>query len=161
MAVDRSIIDEYERGGQKLAQAIAGLSRQDLIAVPPADADVGKWSIQQVVIHTADSDLISADRMKRIVAEDNPTLIGYDETKFAAGLFYDEQSAEDAVRLVELNRRQFARVLRKLPEAAFARKGSHNERGVLTLEQYLRGTVTHIEHHLKFIRAKRKLMGKE
>src|SRR5947207_3326719 len=98
MAFDRSLIDEYEGGGEQLALAIRGLTREDLLALPAPDApkEVGKWSIQQVVLHLMDSDLIAADRMKRVIAEDNPTLIGFDETRFAQNLFYEEQSAEDA-----------------------------------------------------------------
>ena len=90
--MERSLlIEHYEGGGERLALSIRGLTREDLLCVPPADAKVGLWSIQQVVIHTMDSDLVSADRLKRMIAEDNPTLIGYDENKFAANLFYDDQ----------------------------------------------------------------------
>src|SRR5215204_4746950 len=98
--MDRELIEHYSGGGEKLALAIRGLTREDLLCVPPADANVGRWSIQQVVVHCMDSDLVSADRMKRMIAEDNPTLIGYDENKFAQNLFMDEQSAEDAVTIV-------------------------------------------------------------
>jgi hypothetical protein len=43
----------------------------------------GTWSIQQIVLHMMDSDLIASDRMKRVIAEDRPTLIGYNETAFS------------------------------------------------------------------------------
>ena len=99
--MDRELIDHYEAGGEKLSLAIRGLTREDLLCVPDPAANVGKWSIQQVVIHCMDSDLVSIDRMKRMIAEDNPTLIGYDENKFVANLFYDEQPAEDAVTIVD------------------------------------------------------------
>jgi hypothetical protein len=141
--------------------AIRGLTREDLLAVPPTDANVGKWSIQQVVIHVMDSDLIATDRLKRMIAEDNPTLIGYDENKFAQNLFYDEQPADAAVQIVDLNRKLFVNVLRKLPDAALQRKGNHNERGLITVGKYLQSTIDHLEHHLKFIHAKRANMGKE
>jgi len=162
--MDRStLIDHYAAGGEKLSLAIRGLSREDMLVKPPADApkEAGKWSIQQVVIHLMDADLIGADRMKRVIAEDNPQILGYDESKFVASLFYDDQSAEDAIRILDMNRRQFTTVLRKLPETAFARAGTHNERGRVTLSQLLHGYVEHLDHHLKFIHAKRAAMGKE
>ena len=53
------------------------------------------------------------------------------------------------------------RVLRKLPDEAFKRQGTHNERGPVTLGDYLQHMVKHMEHHLKFIHAKRAAMGKE
>ena len=159
--MDRELIDHYEAGGEKLALAIRGLTREDLLCVPPADANVGRWSIQQVVIHCMDSDLVSTDRLKRMIAEDNPTLIGYDENKFVANLLYDEQSAEQAVAIIDANRKLFAAVLRKLPEKAFERQGTHNERGPITAGAYLKATVDHLEHHISFIHKKRAKMGKE
>src|SRR6266545_2775054 len=100
--MDRSIIDVYEAGGNKLRQAISNLTREDLLCRPDADAKVGKWSIQEVVIHLADCEQEFASRMKRIIAEDNPTLMAFDENKWVAALHYDEQAANDAVTLVEL-----------------------------------------------------------
>jgi hypothetical protein len=151
------LIEQYARGGEKLRLAIKGLTQKDLVAFPIP----GKWSILQVVIHLQDSDLIASDRMKRVIAEDNPTLIGFDESMFVANLAYHEQSAEDAVTLFDLNRKQFARVLRTLPDSVWTRVGTHNERGVLTLGHLLQTYTNHLEHHLKFIHEKRKAMGKE
>jgi hypothetical protein len=159
--MNRELIEQYEKGGEKLALAIRGLTPEDMRCVPAPDAGVGKWSIHQVVIHLQDSDLIGADRMRRIIAEDNPTLIGYDETKFAQNLFNHDQSVEDAVTLFEASRRQLARILRKLPDAAFDRTGTHNEKGVVSLGHMLEGYIEHLDNHLKFIHAKRAKMGKE
>jgi hypothetical protein len=159
--MNSELIDQYAAGGERLAQAIRGLTREDLLTVPAPDANVGKWSIQQVVIHCMDSDLIATDRLKRMIAEDNPTLIGYDENKFVRNLLYEEQPAEQAAQVVDLNRKVFLNVLRKLPASALQRTGTHNERGVLTVAKYLQSTIDHLEHHLKFIHAKRANMGKE
>src|SRR5688572_25755090 len=159
--MSQSLIDHYEAGAEKVSQAIRNLTREDLLAVPDPAANVGRWTIQQVVIHCMDSELVSIDRLKRMIAEDNPSLIGYDENKFVANLFYDEQPAGDAVAIVALARKTFARVLRKLPPAAFERPGTHNERGRMTVGSYLKAVVEHLEHHVKFIHDKRAHMGKE
>lgn len=160
--MNQQTIDDYEAGGTKLEQAIRGLTREDLLAPPPPEAeDVGKWTIQQVVLHLCDSELVYADRMKRVIAEDNPTLQGYDEKKWVAGLHYAEQDAEDAIALLATVRRQMARVLRKLPESAFARAGNHTEYGKRTLAQLVEGAVKHLDHHIAFIHKKRAAMGKE
>jgi len=155
------LIEHFARGGEQLALAIRGLDREDILVKPPGDANVGLWSIQEVLVHLQDADLIAADRMRRIIAEDNPTLIGFDETRFAKNLFYEEHDANDAVTLVDVCRRQLARVLRKLPDSAFDRAGTHNERGRLTLGEMLKSYHQHLEHHLGFIRKKRAWMGKE
>ena len=51
----------------------------------------GKWSIRQVVCHIADFEPIYADRMKRVLVEDNPTMFGGDPDVFAAGLHYEKR----------------------------------------------------------------------
>lgn len=153
--MDRAIIEQYEKGGDDLRMAVKGMKREDLLAHPVP----GTWSIQEIVHHVVDSDLILADRMKRIIAEENPTLIGFNETLFAKNLFYDEQSVDDSVTIFELNRRNFARVLKKLPPEAFDRIGTHNERGPLKLSAVLEMSVNHLKHHLGFIVQKREKLG--
>ena len=159
--MDPKLIEHYAAGGEKLSLAIRGLTREDLVALPGVDANVGRWSIQQVVVHCMDSDLVATDRIKRMIAEDNPTLIGYDENKFVLNLFYHDQPAEQAVHILDLNRKLFAEVLRRLPDAALQRQGTHNERGPVTVGGYLKSTVDHLDHHLNFIHKKRAHMGKE
>jgi uncharacterized damage-inducible protein DinB len=152
----RDLIERYAIGATQLAPAIAGLSHEQLNAFPVP----GTWSIQQIVIHLMDSDLIGADRMKRVAAETRPpTLIGYDETAFARNLCYDQLDPLAACQLFELNRRLTSEVLRRLPVAAFARTGHHNEHGPVTLAELLQTYVDHLDHHLKFVRQKRQLLG--
>src|SRR6266513_434860 len=102
MNMDKTLIDQYEAGPAKLKQAVVGLSRDELLAAPIP----GKWSTQQVVIHLADAEAALADRMRRVLATDDAQLLAWDENKFAANLHYDMQSAEDAVQMIELTRRQ-------------------------------------------------------
>jgi len=154
--MDRKFIDEYEHGGLKLRQAIQGLQREDLLAFPVA----GTWSIQQIVLHLADTEGVLTDRMKRIIAEERPTLLSFDETRWTSHLHYHDQSAEDAAALLELMRRQMARVLRALPDDAFDRQGIHNEAGPQRLGEIVRKAASHLDHHLKFIVDKREMLGK-
>jgi hypothetical protein len=155
--MDRDLIEQYAAGAKQPAAAIAGLSREELNAFPVP----GTWSIQQIVLHLMDSDLIGADRMKRVASEDRvPTLIGYDESAFARGLFYSELDPHLACEVFEKNRLLTAEILRRLPEAAFNRAGDHNEHGRMTLGELLKTYVEHLDHHLKFIREKRKLLRK-
>ncbi len=154
--MDRNLLDLYEDGGRKLLKAIDGLTEADFTSFPVP----GTWSIKQVVAHLTDCDLVFSDRMKRVIAEDSPTLQGFDESKWAAGLHYQLQSAQNLAALFDLNRRVTIDVLRLLPPAAFARTGTHTERGVQTLETVLTYAVNHLDHHLKFIYAKREALGK-
>jgi hypothetical protein len=154
--MDMTLIDQYARGDSALAQAIQGLTRADLLATPVP----GTWTLQQIVIHLMDSDLIGSDRMKRVIAEENPILIGYDEAAFSRQLHYDKQDAAAAAEIFRLNRQLTAVILRNVPPAAFARVGTHNERGKVSLGDLVATYVAHLEHHLTFIRHKRQLLGK-
>jgi hypothetical protein len=152
----KSLIDQFEAGGQKLKDAIAGLSPAQLLAFPVP----GTWSIQQIVIHLSDMDLVAVDRMKRIIAEENPLLPSVNESLYVKNLFYDKQSPQTAAELFDLSRKQFAKVLRQLPDSAFSRTGIHTERGKITLEETLKTYVNHLEHHLKFALDKRAMVTK-
>ncbi len=155
--MQRDLVERYAAGADKPAAAIAGLSRQDLNAFPVS----GTWSIQQIIIHLMDSDLIGSDRMKRVAAEERPpTLIGYDESAFARSLFYDQLDPREACEVFAKNRRLTAEILRRLPDAAYERVGDHNEHGRVTLAELVQTYADHLDHHLKFIDEKRKLLGK-
>jgi hypothetical protein len=158
--MDRKIIDDFEVAGARLRRVIGGLEKKDLLWVPPPGAGIGKWTIQQVVLHLMDDELIWTARMKAMIAEDNPEIRGFDESKFAARLFSEDQDAELAVRILEMNRRQFSPVLRKLPDSAFARTGRHNDLGLITLGQSVQWTNEHLDHHCLYIVMKRERIGK-
>jgi uncharacterized damage-inducible protein DinB len=155
MSDHKQMIEDYLAGPTLLRKAVGGMSREQLTARPVA----GKMSTLEVVCHLADFDPIIADRMKRIIALDNPPLSGADENRFLATLAYQERDLEEELVLVEKTRSQMARILRQLPESAWARTGQHSERGPLTLEQLLALGIRHIVHHLKFIQEKRQALG--
>ena len=153
---ERSLLDRYLRGAWQPAEAIVGLSPEEMNALPVP----GTWSIRQIVLHLMDSDLIASDRMKRVIAEERPTLIGFDEAAFARNLYYDELDPGMACDLFAKNRLLTAEILRRLPVSAFNRVGIHNERGELTLANLVETYAGHLEHHLKFLHEKRRLLGK-
>src|SRR5437764_7480429 len=123
MSLLAPMIDRYLAGADTLRQAVAGMTREQLVARPIA----GKWSTLEVVCHLADFDPILADRMKRVIAEDRPPLLGADEKRFAAALAYHQRDVEEELALIEQTRAQMARILRTLPDEALARVGVHNE----------------------------------
>jgi DinB superfamily len=150
------LIDRYTAGPQMLRQAVAGMSDEQIRARPIA----GKWSTLEVVCHLADFEVIGVDRLTAVIAEDEPTIPGRDEQKFAARLLYERRDLEEQLRLIELCRGHVTRILRTLTTADWQRVGIHTEAGRLTLEQLLTRSVKHIEHHVPFIHEKRKALGK-
>jgi len=153
--MNHSSVEQYARGIGLIDYAIKGLTPDELKRHPGP----GDWSVAQVVVHLMDSDLVGADRMKRVIAEENPVLLAYDENKWAKHLMYEEQPLETATSLFDLNRRQMALVLSRLDAAVFSRSGRHTERGVETLAQLVDDYAEHLDHHLRFIYEKRQQMG--
>jgi uncharacterized damage-inducible protein DinB len=155
MATTAQLINDYLAGPATLRKAVAGMSPEQLRARPVA----GKWSTLEVICHLVDFDPIYADRMKRTIAEDRPSILGADETKFHAALCYHDRDVEEELTILERTRSQMGRILRKLPASAWSRVGVHNEAGPLTLEQMLQRVTEHLPHHLAFVLEKRKALG--
>jgi uncharacterized damage-inducible protein DinB len=150
-----ALIEQYVAGVQTLRNAVRGMTREQLLARPVA----GKWSTLEVVAHLCDFEPVYADRMKRVIAEDKPTLLGADQDKFASRLAYQDRDLEEELRIIEATRQQMARIFRTLKPEDFQRVGVHNERGPMTLEKLLTTITGHIPHHVKFIEEKRKALG--
>jgi uncharacterized damage-inducible protein DinB len=148
-------IDLYLDGPVQLRRAVADMSAAQLQARPVP----GKWSTLEVVCHLVDSEQAWCHRMKRVIADERPLLIGYDESRFTATLRYHDHDLKTELILMEGMRAQMALVLRTLPESAWARTGVHNERGLITLEEMLQAEVEHVPHHIAHIIEKRRALG--
>lgn len=149
------LIDEYLAGPQKLREAVAGMTDDQLDAKPVP----GKWSTRQVICHVADCEAAYAERMKRVIVEQNPPMLRLDPDAFAAGLAYEQRNVEDELQLVEAIRRQAARILQAVDPSCFQRAGQHATDGPLTLDALLARIAGHIPHHIQFIEQKRAAMG--
>jgi len=149
------LIASYARGPEELRDALAGLTPDQLRTRPIA----GKWSIMEVLCHLSDCDQFNADRMKRTLAMDKPLLLGADGFRYPQPVKYHQRDVEEELALIEMTRRQMARILRLVEPDAWIRQAVHSELGLLTLRQLLLRTITHQTHHLAFIHEKRKAMG--
>lgn len=145
------LLAQYSAGPKLLRDAVAGMSRDDLKARPVP----GRWSTLEVVCHLADSDSVYAERMKRVIAEDEPLLRSMDPEAWLPRLAYHDRDIEEELRLIELTRSQTGRILRSLSPGDFQRQGHHSEDGPLTLAMLLERVTIHIPHHVVFIQEKR------
>jgi len=147
-------IARYESGATAPARAILGLTREQLLARPVP----GTWSIQEIILHLMDSDLIASDRMKRIIAEPKPLIVNYDESAFARALSYHTLDATLACELFEKNRVMTAAMLRTLAPEVFVRQGVHTVNGLRSLMDLVTGYAEHLEYHLGFAHRKRAMV---
>jgi hypothetical protein len=150
------LADQYLAGVAALRKAVAGMTREQVVARPVA----GRWSTLEVVAHIADFEPILADRMKRIIAlGEVPLLLVADENLYAKALGYQDRDVEDELTLVESVRRQMAKVIRALKPEQLELTGCHSKKGLVTLGQVIQTATNHIPHHIPFIAEKRKALG--
>ena len=71
------LIGRYRAGHEAVTEALRDIREEEL------DRSVsGEWTPRQIAHHLADSEMMSAIRLRRLIAEDDPLLSGYDEVEF-------------------------------------------------------------------------------
>lgn len=143
-----SFLSRYRQGAALLRQAWDEV---------PAEArswrpGEGKWSAHEVVIHCADSETYAAIRIRLLLAEAEPVIVGYDEVTWAKRFDYQTSDPELALRLVETVRLHTSAMLDRLPEEAWGRLGRHTHSGPYTTDDWLRSYGEHLEIHAAQIR---------
>jgi uncharacterized damage-inducible protein DinB len=130
-----------------VASAIAGLSDERL----RKPERPGKWSINQVLHHLADSDLVWGWRVRLILAQDRPAITGYDQDLWTERLRYDEGNPEDALETFRVLRRANLRLVERASPQDLQRVGVHAERGEESLDHLVRLYAGHDLLHLQQI----------
>jgi hypothetical protein len=146
--MDRSaLIEQYRQGPDRIAGAVRGLSAAEL-DYTPSD---GGWSAREVVHHTADSELTSAIRLRRLLAEDHPQIIGYDGDEFARKLYYRERPVQPSLDAIRGARETSASLLDLLREEDWKRAGTHSEIGAYSIDTWLEIYARHCHDHAEQI----------
>jgi uncharacterized damage-inducible protein DinB len=144
------LIEAYSGGAKLLGNALRRAANADLDARPIA----GQWSIREVVCHLADAEIIYADRMKRILAEENPTFFEADPDRFGPALHCPRRPLDKELAVVEAIRAHMLPILQSCSADDFQRTGVHSRDGQMTLQTLLERMTAHIPHHVAFIEAK-------
>jgi len=136
------LLERFRRGPDLVAAVITGAAGAELDFVPAPE----KWSIRQILAHLADSEIVCSDRFRRVIAENHPTLVAYDQDAWTARLGYRRRKTKDSLDLFRRLRAENYELMKDLPEEAFARTGNHTERGTVSLQDLI---VYDTEHHEK------------
>lgn len=152
--MDRSarqvMIEQYKKGYQEVAEAVAGATDAELDARPA----LGKWSTREIVHHLADSEMTSAVRIRNLIATDNVAIVGYDQEVFARRLHYDRPIAA-SLAAFKAARETTAELLDRLSEADWKREGTHTEHGRYGMDTWLGIYSVHARDHADQIRRAR------
>lgn len=153
-ATREELLERYRAGARTLAEALEGATEAELDARPAP----GEWSARQVVHHVADAELRSALRLRQLLAEDSPTIQGYDESDYAERLHYD-RPIEASLAAIRAARDTSAELLERMTEDDWKREGTHTENGRYTPETWLEIYAAHCLEHAAQIREARAANG--
>jgi GNAT superfamily N-acetyltransferase len=151
----QQLVADYEAAPGLLRAAVAGMTAEQLRLRPVAE----KWSTLEVLCHVSDTEQLFADRIKRTLAMTRPLLVSADGWTYPVATRYHDRDPEEELALVALTRRQIARILRLVPDAAWQRAAVHTELGLVTLRQLVLHAIGHLKHHVAFIEEKRRALA--
>jgi uncharacterized damage-inducible protein DinB len=136
------LIDELSRMPGRVRDAIASASPEQL------ERKHDGWSALDTCKHLRDVIKVYGLRFKYIALEDDPFLPNYDEDRWVAQSPDTAADVESLIAEMSGDRAETVRLLRSLPDAAWARTGRHEVLGPVTLDPYVRHELAHEEGHV-------------
>src|SRR5437879_125502 len=146
----QQLIDDYRDGPPRVREARAGIQLSELDVRPSSEA----WTVREIVHHLADAELMAASRIRRLIAQDRPTIPSYDENQFARRLHY-ERPIESSLDLLATSRRSTADLLDRLTDTEWLREGNHDEYEGYSVEYIIRRAAAHCPMHADQIKRAR------
>jgi len=145
----KALIRRYRDGHRAIVEALKDL-RDDELDRSASD----EWTPRMIAHHLADSEMTSAIRLRRLIAENNPIITGYDEAEFAKKLTSD-RPIEASVEAMRWARESTAQILERLTDEEWLRAGTHSESGRYSVEDWLTIYANHGHDHAKQIERSR------
>ena len=108
----------------------------------------GKWTPNEVIGHLTDSEWVYGYRLRLILSEDTPAILGTSQDLWVAALRHNERAPSELVEIFRTLRHLNLAVWRRTPPEDLQRIGQHNERGPESLGMMLRLLAGHDLSHL-------------
>jgi hypothetical protein len=144
-------IAKYAEGPEVVRAALAGISETELDHRPAP----GEWTPREIVQHLADSETHSYIRLRKLLAEDDPVIVAYDQDTWAHRLHYADRPIASSLAVLDAVRAASTDLLGGLDDADFARAGTHTESGPYSVETWLTIYADHAHDHADQVRAAR------
>jgi hypothetical protein len=109
------------------------------------------WTPLEVLCHVRDFDVIFQDRVRLMLAEDNPSLTPYDHVAMAEEKDYNNQDITQVLADLNRTRIEFAELFISLTDEQWERGGIHAEAGAITLTDSLIQVGHHDNDHIEQI----------
>jgi len=150
-----ALIERYAAGYSEVTASLDGFPADGLTKHPIP----GKWSAAEIVHHLADSENISAIRIRKLLVEERPVIQGYDQDAFAVRLRYNSRSLGPALDAFRTARATTLQILRDLSDEEWARTGWHTDAGLYSAERWLQIYAEHAHNHASQIRRLRQALA--
>ena len=141
------LLDGLEHSCQTLEHILADVSQEQAQMI--RDGDEG-WSVLEILCHLRDYQAIFAERIRRILDEDSPIFMPYDE-RARLGLVVENDYANQDLRAVfadyAATRRQMIDLLASLDEDQWRREGRFAVDDVVDLTMPVVHTLLHDADH--------------
>ena len=137
---------------EKLASLIDGLSPEQIARRPSPD----KWSIQEIVAHLADDELVGGYRLRMILSSSGTDIQAFDQDIWARTGRYDTIDVRSSLELFRVLRQSNLALLRSLDADEWEKFGVHAERGVETVRDIAMYFAGHDINHFNQIEAIRR-----
>jgi hypothetical protein len=108
----------------------------------------GKWTPNEIIGHLVDSEWVYGYRLRLILSEDNPTILGTIQDSWVTRQLHNEREPSELVEIFRTLREFNLAVWRRTSAADLERTGQHNERGPESLGLMLRLLAGHDLSHL-------------
>jgi hypothetical protein len=108
----------------------------------------GKWTPNEVIGHLSDSEWVYGYRMRLILCEDKPTILGMDQDLWVAGQHHNDREPRDLLEMFRAMRHFNLAIWKRMGSDEHARVGRHNERGEESLGQMFRMLAGHDLSHI-------------
>jgi hypothetical protein len=143
-----------------VASATADRMRALVTAAGPRLRDrpeADEWSVIECFGHLLDSELVTSARIRWILAEDEPDIVGYDQDRWVAALDHRSDDPDELIALFAALRASNLRLWAQTTPTQHARIGVHRERGAESYDLIRRLNAGHDRFHLA--QAERALAG--
>ncbi|MCC7291431.1 MAG: DinB family protein [Phycisphaerales bacterium] len=108
----------------------------------------GKWTPNEVIGHLADTEWVYGFRMRLILCEDKPSILGMDQEKWVIGQRRNDRDPSDQLAEFRALRTCNLGVWKRMRPSDLDRVGLHNERGEESLGIMLKMIAGHDLSHI-------------
>ena len=108
----------------------------------------GKWTPHEVIGHLTDSEWVYGYRLRLILCEENPAILGTNQDLWVARQRHNERETSEFVEMFQTMRQFNLALWKRMSPADLERTGQHNERGPESLGVMLRMMAGHDLSHL-------------